>query len=85
MTGVVGCTWAGLFGEPGKAAPIYAELGFADLAPAATWTLKVPTLAYRGTSFIKKRLPLGPCSVPMPRALWWSWAGGCFLMSEVPL
>jgi len=24
------------------------------------------------TSLIKKRLPLGPYSKPMPRALWWS-------------
>jgi len=28
--------------------------------------------AYRGTSLIRKRLPLGPCSSPMPRVLWWS-------------
>ena len=27
---------------------------------------------YRGTSLIRKRLPLGPYSRPMPRALWWS-------------
>jgi hypothetical protein len=24
-------------------------------------------------------------SRPMPRALWWSWGGGRFLVSEVPL
>ena len=30
----------GLFGAP-RAAPIYARLGFADLGPAATWTLHV--------------------------------------------
>ena len=27
---------------------------------------------YRGTSFIRKRLPLGPYSKTMPRALWGS-------------
>ena len=27
----------------------------------------------------------GPYSRPKPRALWWSLAGGLFLMSEVPL
>ena len=39
----------------------------------------------RGTSPIRKRLPPGPYSRPMPRALWWSWGGGRFPMSEVPL
>ena len=29
-------------------------------------------VAYRGTSLIRKRLPLGPCSRPMPKALRWS-------------
>jgi len=29
--------------------------------------------------------PLGPFSRTMSRALWWSWGGGLFLMSEVPL
>ena len=43
------------------------------------------TLEYRGTSPIRKRLPLGPYSRHMPRALWWSYGGGRFLMSEVPL
>ena len=41
--------------------------------------------SYRGTSLIRKRLPLGPYSRPIPRALWWSMGGGLFLMSEVPL
>ena len=40
---------------------------------------------YRGTSIIKKRLPVGPYRCPMPRALWWSYGGGRFLISEVPL
>ena len=31
----------------------------------------------------KQRLPLGPYSRAMPRALWWSLGG--FLMSEIPL
>ena len=30
------------------------------------------SLHYRGTSLIRKRLPLGPYSSPMPRALWCS-------------
>ena len=32
-----------------------------------------------------KRRPLGPYSRVMPRAIWWSYGGGLFLMSEVPL
>ena len=36
------------------------------------------------TSLIRKRLPLGPYSSPMPRGLGLSWGGGV-LMSEVPL
>ena len=27
---------------------------------------------YRGTSLIRNRLILGPCSLDMPRPLWWS-------------
>jgi len=42
-------------------------------------------LHYRGTSLIRKRLPLGPYSGRMPRGLGWSYGGGRFLMSEVPL
>ena len=30
------------------------------------------TVQYRGTSLMRQRLPLGPYSSPMPRALWWS-------------
>ena len=40
---------------------------------------------YRGTSLISNSPPLGPYSRTMPRALWWSWGGGVFLMNEVPL
>jgi len=32
--------------------------------------------AYRGTSLIRKRNPLGPYSTPVPRALWCSQGGG---------
>ena len=50
------------------------------LAPAGgtDWTrreVSAPCLhqsLYRGTSLIRKRLPLGPYRRPMPRALWWS-------------
>jgi hypothetical protein len=40
---------------------------------------------YRGTSLIRKRIPLGPYRRPMPRVLGGSLGGGRFLMSEVPL
>ena len=33
--------------------------------------------AYRGTSLIRKRHPLGPYGRPMPRALWWPLAWDC--------
>ena len=39
----------------------------------------------RGTSLIRNSAPLGPHSRTMPRALWCSWGGVLFLMSEVPL
>ena len=41
--------------------------------------------SYRGTSLIRNRFLLGPCCKTMPRALWWSWKGVLFLMSEVSL
>ena len=40
---------------------------------------------YRGASLIINSAPLGPYSRTMPRALWWSYGGGLFPMSEVPL
>ena len=40
---------------------------------------------YRGTSLMRNVPPMGPYIRPMSRALWWSWRGGMFLMSEVPL
>ena len=40
---------------------------------------------YRGTSLIRNRASLAPYSRIMPRALWWPYGGGLFLMSEVPL
>jgi hypothetical protein len=30
------------------------------------------TLQNRGTSLIRKRIPVGPFSSPIPRAVWWS-------------
>ena len=33
--------------------------------------VSIPT-THKGTSIIRNRLPLGPYSRPMPRALWWS-------------
>ena len=41
--------------------------------------------AYRSTSPTRKRYPLGPYSRTMLRALWESWGGERFFMSEVPL
>ena len=37
------------------------------------------------TSLMINRIPLGPYSRTMHRALGWSLGGGVFLMSEVPL
>ena len=39
----------------------------------------------RGTSPIRNRATLAPYSSFMSRALWWSWGGVRFFMSEVPL
>jgi hypothetical protein len=41
-------------------------------------------LAYRVTSLIRKRLPMGPYSRPMPRALKGSWGVGGFLQTRHP-
>ena len=40
---------------------------------------------YRGTASIRNRLPVGPYSRAMPRAIWRSWGGALFLMIQVPL
>ena len=40
---------------------------------------------YMRISLVRNCLLLGPCSRTIPRALWWSWGGGLFLMSDVPL
>ena len=40
---------------------------------------------YRDTSLMRDSAPLGPYSRNMPRALWWSYGVGLFLMSEVSL
>ena len=37
---------------------------------------------YRGTSMIRSSAPLGPYSRTTPRALWWPWVGGLFLMGS---
>ena len=44
-----------------------------------------PNSLYRGTSLIRNTPLLGPYSRTKPRVLWWSWGGGLFIMSEVPL
>ena len=45
----------------------------------------IPLREYRGTSLIRKRTPLGPCSRPMPRVFGGSYGGGRFLTCKVPL
>ena len=40
---------------------------------------------YRGTSLMRNRAPLGPCSRILPQALLKPYTGGLFLMSEAPL
>ena len=40
---------------------------------------------YRGPSLIRNRQPVGLYSRPLPRVLWRSQGGGCFLLGEVPL
>ena len=74
--------------------PLRSEYGRLKTVKAIFWpglSGKTPETAfscalfYRGTSLIKNRRLLGPYSRAMPRALWKSWGGGRFLMSEVPL
>ena len=38
----------------------------------------------RGTSLIRKRRPLGPCSSPLSRALWWSYGVGVSVWARYP-
>ena len=40
---------------------------------------------YRGTWLIRNTPLLGTYNRTMSTVLWWSWGGGLFLMSEVPL
>ena len=47
--------------------------------------LMLEKVTCRGTSLRRNRRPLGPYRRTMPRALWESWGGGRFRMSEVPL
>ena len=61
-----------------------AEPGAVAMTRSAPLPFSV-TCVYRGTSLIRKRTPLGPYSRTMPMALWGSWGGGLFLMSEVLL
>jgi len=42
-------------------------------------------MLYRGISHIRRKNSPGPYGRTMPRALWQSWGGGLFLMSEVTL
>ena len=40
---------------------------------------------YKGTSLIRNTLLLGPYRKTLPGVIWWSYRGGQFLMSEVPM
>ena len=40
--------------------------------------------AFWGTSSVRNHLPVGTYSRAMPRALWWSYGEGRFLMGEIP-
>ena len=44
----------------------------------------VQALPYRGTSFIRNDLLLGPYSRTIPRVLWWSLGGGAVLYERGP-
>ena len=35
---------------------------------------------YRGTSLVRNRHPVGSYSSSVPRALWWSYGGGCVFL-----
>ena len=52
---------------------------------ASTPSSPIAQVLYRGAFLIRNNASLGLYSRTMPRALRWSWRGGLFLMSEVPL
>jgi hypothetical protein len=66
---------------------LYPAQGLVCPAPAAKGSgSSLPSLeAYRGTSLVRNRHPVGPYSRNMPRALRRSQEGGLSLMSEVSL
>ena len=61
-----------------------------ELPPPAVWRGLVgcsfirPGAPYRGTLPIRDSAPLGPYSRNIPRAIWWSQGGGCFLSARYP-
>ena len=58
------------------------EIAVCFPSPILSWPSKC---AYRGTSLIRKRTPIGPYHRPMPRVLGGSYGGGRFLVSDVLL
>ena len=52
--------------------PLYSALKGIKVSPCGRASLKRQVTGYRGTSPIRKRLPLGPYNRAMPRALLWS-------------
>ena len=57
----------------------------AQISEAFDITTTAAMHAYRGTSLMRKRTPLGPYRRPMPGVLGGSYEGGRFFMGEVPL
>ena len=71
------------------------QFTFDEEAPAVLLAKRRRSLSAQGNAVMyrlvqgylahKKHPPLGPYRMTLPRVLWWSWGGGRFLMSEVPL
>ena len=56
-----------------------AGYAYVDTVPIRLLHAIEPHAQYGGTSLIRHSAPLGPYSRNLPRALWWSSGGGCFL------
>ena len=65
---------------PREAGPIPPDAGMSLKCRVDTYVLQ-----YRGTSRVRKRIPLGPYRRPMARVLGRSWVGLRFLMGEVAM
>ena len=52
--------------------PLSAGVNRTNLVAVYAFGLGLRFRAFRGTSLMRKRLPMGTFSRPMPRALWWN-------------